>query len=101
MLLWCYRMSTTSLKLPEEVKERAVAAAKRQGVSPHAFMVGAIRSATSAAEKRAQFVAEALAAQKKLKQSGLGYRASEVHAYFKRRIRGQAAARPKAKAWRS
>ena len=35
-------MSTTWLKLPDELKQRAVAAAAKIGVSPHAFMVHAI-----------------------------------------------------------
>jgi uncharacterized protein (DUF1778 family) len=43
-------MSTTSLKLPEDVKQLAAAAAKEQGVTPHAFMVEAIRAAAAHAE---------------------------------------------------
>jgi hypothetical protein len=31
-------MSTTSLKLPDDMKQLAAAAARRQGVTPHAFM---------------------------------------------------------------
>lgn len=93
-------MSTTSLKLPDDVKEQAAAAAKRQGVSPHAFMVEAIRSAAAAAEQRAEFVAGALSARKKMQNSGKGYRAAEVHAYLDRRAHGQSASRPKAKPWR-
>lgn len=46
-------MATTSLKLPDDVKQLAVAAAQRRGMTPHAFMVGAIRRAASAAEIRA------------------------------------------------
>ena len=38
-------MTTTSLKLPDELKQRAVAAAERIGVSPHAFMIHAIEQA--------------------------------------------------------
>jgi hypothetical protein len=94
-------MATTSLKLPEDVKERAAAAAKRRGVTTHAFMVDAIRLAASAAERRAGFVAEAVTARKALKKSGVGYRASDVHAYLGRRIHGEAARKPKAKPWRS
>lgn len=102
--LWCYfsdTMATTSLKLPEDVKERAAAAAKRRGVTPHAFMVDAIRLAAAAAERRAEFVAEAVTARKASTKSGIGYRASDVHAYLSRRIQGQAARKPKAKPWRS
>jgi predicted transcriptional regulator len=94
-------MATTSLKLPEDVKERATAAARRRGVTPHAFMVDAIRLAAVAAEQRAEFVTEAVTARKALKKSGIGYRASEVHKYLSRRAHGETARKPKAKPWRS
>jgi predicted transcriptional regulator len=94
-------MSTTSLKLPEDVKGRAIAAAKRRGVTPHAFMVEAIRSAASAAERRAEFVSEAVSARKAMKKSGTGYRSADVHAYLRARARGESATKPKAKPWRS
>jgi predicted transcriptional regulator len=94
-------MSTTSLKLPDDVKSRAAAAAKRRGVTPHAFMVEAIRTAASAAERRAEFVAAAVSARKTLKRTGSGYRAADVHAYLRARARGESAAKPRAKPWRS
>ena len=94
-------MSTTSLKLPDDVKYRAAVAAKRRGVTPHAFMLEAIRSAVSAAEQRAEFVSEAVSARKAMRKSGTGYRASDVHAYVRARSRGESARKPKAKPWRS
>jgi hypothetical protein len=94
-------MSTTSLKLPDDVKKLAVAAARYQGVSPHAFMVDAIRTVASAAERRKVFVSDALAAKADFDRTGKGYDASEVHAYIKQRAQGKKAARPKAKSWRT
>ncbi|HRE17263.1 MAG TPA: CopG family transcriptional regulator [Rhodocyclaceae bacterium] len=93
-------MSTTSLKLPDELKQRAVAAAEQQGVSPHAFMVQAIEQAASAAEHRAGFVASAQAARKQMLVTGKGYDAGEVHTYLKARVAGAKPAKPKAKPWR-
>jgi hypothetical protein len=93
-------MSTTSLKLPDDVKQLAIAAAKHQGVTPHAFMVDAIRTAATAAERRAEFVAEAVASREEMLKSGKGYAAEDVHAYLRARVRGEAAPKPKAKAWR-
>ena len=55
-------MTTTSLKLPDALRQRAAEAAQRQGISPHAFMVQAIEQAATLAEQRAGFVAEALGA---------------------------------------
>lgn len=93
-------MSTTSLKLPDELKERAAAAARSRGVTPHAFMVEAIEQATAAAEERARFVAQAEAARESLRESGQGYDADAVHDYLRGRITGKRAPRPKARSWR-
>ncbi len=94
-------MSTTSLKLSDELKQRAVAAAEKQGVSPHAFMIQAIEQAATAAERRASFVSEAQAARDQMLRTGKGYDAGEVHAYLKERIAGNKPAKPKARSWQS
>ena len=94
-------MTTTSLKLPEDVKQLAVAAAKHQGVTPHSFMVDAIRAAAVAAKKRAGFVSDAIASRAETLKSGKGYSAAEVHTYVQARARGKAASKPKAKSWRN
>lgn len=93
-------MSTTSLKLPTDVKQLAIAAAKLQGISPHAFMVSAIREAAKNAEKWKQFVAGAVAAKAEAIQSGEGYAAEDVYAYLRAKVHGQPVDKPKAKAWR-
>ncbi len=94
-------MATTSLKLPDDLKQRAIEAAEQQGISPHAFMVSAIEQAALAAEQRSRFVAEALAAEQEAVDSGLGYAAEDVHAYLDARLAGQSPARPLRKPWRS
>lgn len=94
-------MSTTSLKLSDELKQRAVAAAEKKGVSPHAFMVHAIEQAAAAAERRTSFVSEAQAAREQMLKTGKGYAVSEVHAYLKARIAGKKSAKPKARSWQS
>ncbi|MHB1942736.1 MAG: hypothetical protein ACYCP0_06740 [Acidiferrobacteraceae bacterium] len=90
---------TPSLKLPDVLKQRAAAAAQKQGITP-AFMIQAIEQAATAAEQRAHFMAEAEFAGKILLKSGKGYVAGEVHAYLRRRVSGQRPVRPKAKSWR-
>lgn len=93
-------MSTTSLKLPQDVKQLALAAAKLRGVTPHAFMVDAIRAAATAAERHAQFVSDAIASRAEAVKSGKGFAAEEVHAYLHARVKGKAVSKPKAKSWR-
>ena len=93
-------MSTTSLKLPDSLKQRVLATSQRKVISPHAFMVGAIEQAASAAEQQAAVVEDALAAQQEMLASGRGYDADEVHAYIEARIAGENPERPRARTWR-
>ena len=93
-------MSTTSLKLTEELKQRAIAVAKQQGMSPHAFMVDAIEKAASSAEKRASFMQDARIAQAEMLETGKGYDAADVHRYLKARAAGEKTAKPKVRSWR-
>jgi predicted transcriptional regulator len=94
-------MATTSLKLSDELKQRAAVAAEMAGVSPHAFMVQAIEQAAISAERRAVFLAEAQAARQHMLKTGKGYDADEVHAYLKARVTGNKPAKPKAQSWQS
>ncbi len=88
------------MKIPDDVKRLAIAVAQQQGVSPHAFMVDAIKVMATAADKRAQFIAEAVTAREDALKSGSGYAAVEVKAYLLARTQGKTPARPSAKSWR-
>lgn len=79
-------MATTSLKLSDDLKQRAVAVALDLGMTPHAFMVEAIRKASDAAEKHADFVMQAKAARKKMLKTGLGLEPEAVHSYLRERV---------------
>ncbi|MES2025050.1 MAG: hypothetical protein V4448_05790 [Pseudomonadota bacterium] len=104
-------MTTTSLKLSDDLKQRAAAVAQDLGMTPHAFMVDAIRKASDAAEKHAEFVVQAKAARKKMLKTGLGFEAEAVHSYLRERVAAAATVvpvpkktseivAPKAKPWR-
>jgi predicted transcriptional regulator len=93
-------MSTTSLKLSDDLKKRAADAAQQLGVSPHAFMISAIEQAATAAEQRARFVDDARSSRIAMVKSGQGYEADKVHAFIKARVAGKKIARPKARSWR-
>ena len=94
-------MATTSLKLPDDVKQLAMLAARDQGITPHAFMVDAIRAAALAARQRASFVSDALASQEEAIGSGKGYAAEDVHTYLRDRAQGKPARKPRVRPWRS
>ena len=94
-------MATTSLKIPEDLKQRTMDAARKQGVSAHAFMLQAIDQAVTATMLRSEFVANALAAKEEILRTGEGYAAEEVHAYIRAHIEGGASRKKlKAKPWR-
>ena len=93
-------MTTTSLKLPDALKQRAAQAAQRQGISPHAFMVQAIEQAAAQAEQRASFIAEALDAREHMLATGEGYEAANVHAWLKARVTDRKSPKPHAQPWR-
>ncbi len=92
-------MSTTSLKLPEDLKVKAEHAAESLGMSPHEFMVDAIKQATQLAELRSSFIAEAQSARNHAIQSNQAYAAEDVHEYLRARIAGDTKARLKSTSW--
>lgn len=93
-------MAVTTIKLPDELKERIADVVRDTGKSVHAFMLDAIEQQTRLAELRRQFVADALAAEADALKSGLGFSAADVHAYIEALAKGRKARRPRAKQWR-
>lgn len=87
--------ATTTLKLPEILKKRIAPLAESAGKTPHAWMVEAIETQATLAEKRRAFIADALAAEKEVERTGLVYRAEDVHRYMRARAAGKKAPRPK------
>ncbi len=81
-------MATTSLKLPDSLKERVAKQAELAGKSSHAFMVDVIASETERAEKRHDFIQSALEAKKNFDEVALAYDGDEVMAYFRAKIQG-------------
>jgi predicted transcriptional regulator len=93
-------MPSTTIKLPDELKARIASLIKGSGKTMHAFLLESIEERTSDAEKRAEFVATAVARRKKTLRTGLGLDAGEVHAYFRAKASGETPKRPKARSWR-
>ncbi|HOY86615.1 MAG: hypothetical protein V9G21_08920 [Methylotenera sp.] len=81
-------MATTSLKLPDTLKERVAKLAEAAGKTPHAFMVEAIEHETRRNEKYQAFLAEAETSWQEYQKTGQAYDADEVNAYFRAKIQG-------------
>ena len=86
---------STTLKLPENLKKRMAPLAKSVGKTPHAWMIEALETQATLAEKRREFVNAARTAEKEVAESGLVYRAGDVHRYIRARAAGKKVTRPK------
>lgn len=87
--------ATTTLKLPEPLKARIVPLAEAAGKSPHAWMIEALEERVAQSEAYAAFMAEALEADRKMTETGLGYAAEDVHQYLLDKLEGKPVKRPK------
>ncbi len=86
---------TTTLKLPDELKERIASAAHASGKSSHAFMLEALEAHARLAEMQQSFIADAVAYGAEVDAGGALYAMEEVQAYIIARASGKAAKRPK------
>ena len=82
-------VSTTSLKLTDEIKLQAANAAKDLGITTHAFMVEAIKQASIYAELRRSLIEDANNARKEVLQEGKVHDADKVFKHLKARIAGK------------
>lgn len=87
-------MSTTTIRLSEELKARVARAAKRAGTTPHGFILEAIAEKADQAERRADFHDEAERRYAALAASGKTISWSEMRRYLEDRIAGRAVVRP-------
>jgi predicted transcriptional regulator len=79
-------VSTTSIKLPDEIKMQAITAAKDLGITPHAFMVEAIKQASINAELRRSFIEDSNNARNEVLKDGKVYESDKVFKHLKARI---------------
>lgn len=85
----------TTLKLPEELKQRIAPLAQAEGKTPHAWMVEALHMQAELAQLRADFLDDALASAAEVDAGGPLYAAQDVHAYIVARAAGRPAVKPR------
>ena len=90
---------STTLKLPEHLKKRIAPLAKSASQTPHAWMIEALETQAKLAEKRSGFIDSARAAEKEVAETGVVYRAEDVHRYIRARASGKKRVRPKPVKW--
>lgn len=82
-------MSTTTIRLPEDLKARVSAAAKRAGTTAHGFILEAIAEKTNQAELRADFDAVAEQRYANIVSSGKTIPWTEIRKYLQARAVGK------------
>ena len=90
-------MSTTTFRLPQDLKARVAAAAKRAGTTAHSFILEAIAEKADAEERRSDFHDVADKRYSRIAASGKTIPWSEMRTYLENRIAGKKARRPVAK----
>jgi predicted DNA-binding protein len=90
-------MSTTTIRLPEELKARVAAAAKRSGTTTHNFILEAIAKKTAQDDLRANFDADAEERYANIVASGKTIPWQEMRGYLEDRLVDQKVKRPVAR----
>ena len=90
-------MSTTTIRLPEDLKARVAAAAKRAGTSAHGFILEAIAEKTEQEDLRANFDAVAEDRYARIASSGKTISWQEMRGYLEERLAGKKVKRPVAR----
>jgi len=87
-------MSTTTIRLPDELKERVAQAAERAGTTPHNFILQAIAEKADAEEKQNAFLDEAERRYANIVASGKTISWTEMRAYLEASAADEPATRP-------
>lgn len=90
-------MSTTTLRMPDELRQRVAAAAKRAGTTPHAFILDEIADKAEQQERHAEFDAVAEQRFAGIVAAGKAIPWQEMRGYLEARVAGKAAKRPVAR----
>jgi len=90
-------MSTTTIRLPDDLKARVAEAAKRSGATAHGYILEAIAEKAARDERSAGFEAEAEDRYARIIASGETIPWNDMRKYLKAKIAGKDAALPKSR----
>ena len=90
-------MSTTTIRLPKDLKERIARAAERAGTTAHGFILQAIAEKTDIEERRTDFLDTAEQRYAAITAAGRTVPWREMRRYLERRAAGKKVRRPRAR----
>lgn len=82
-------MSTTTIRIPDELKARLSRIAEQQGTSTHGLIIEAIAEKADALERRQAFHEEARERHEHYLATGESIPWEEMRDYLRRRVRGE------------
>jgi predicted transcriptional regulator len=86
--------TTTTIRLPEDLKARVAAAAEKAGTTPHSFILEAIAEKAEQAERMNEFHAEAEQRYARIVETGKTIPWTEMRSYLEQRLAGKKPRRP-------
>ena len=86
-------MSTTTIRLPKELKDKVARVAERAGMTPHGFILDAIAEKAELEERRADFADTAERRYEAIAASGKTVSWAEMRRYLELRLAGNRTAR--------
>jgi predicted transcriptional regulator len=90
-------MTTTTIRLPEDLKQRVAAAAERAGTTAHSFILSAIAEKAEQADRQAEFHGVAEQRFATIVASGKTVAWNDMRSHLEARLAGKAGARPRAR----
>ena len=94
------RPTTTSLKIPSQMKATIARFASDEGMTPHGYLLSLIKQGLDRASKRREFVAEARLRLEEFDRTRLAIPADGFHRYLDEKATGKTPTRPKPTKWR-
>lgn len=93
--------TTTSLKLPDELKAQIAIVARQEGKTAHALMVEALQTAMNEAALMQAFRQSALAAYEETVRLNKVYRGDDIKAYYLGKMNGEPVKKPEVVTWQA
>ena len=90
-------MSTTTIRLPEDLKARVACAAERTGKTAHSFILEAIAEKAEQEERRGEFHSVAAKRYARIVETGETIPWQEMRAYLEDHLAGKVVTRPAAR----
>jgi predicted transcriptional regulator len=87
--------TSTTLKVPDDLRARLATQAEAEGKTPHAYMLEALREKADRADRRRDYLSAGAVALREYERSGIAYAMEDVEKYILGIAAGKKPRRPK------